>query len=141
MARTKQTANRSTGGKAPRKELATKAARRAAPDAEKPQRRRKPGRVALFEIRKFQKSTDLLLRKAPFARFVREIAQDLGLAHLRWQPRAIAGLQEAAEALLVRVFSDACCCAIHAKRVTVNTTDVALAMRLNGMAEQYGLNK
>jgi len=52
MARTKQTARRSTGGKAPRKQLATKAARKVAPTAEgvkKPYRYR-PGTVALCEI-------------------------------------------------------------------------------------------
>ena len=81
MARTKQTARKSTGGKAPRKQLATKAARKSAPTAggvKKPHRYR-PGTVALREIRKYQKSTDLLLRKLPFQRLVREIAQ--GTAH------------------------------------------------------------
>ena len=78
MARTKQTARKSTGGKAPRKQLATKAARKSAPNTggvKKPHRYR-PGTVALREIRKYQKSTDLLLRKLPFQRLVREIAQD-----------------------------------------------------------------
>ena len=77
MARTKQTARKSTGGKAPRKQLATKAARKSAPTAggvKKPHRYR-PGTVALREIRRYQKSTDLLLRKLPFQRLVREIAQ------------------------------------------------------------------
>jgi histone H3 len=81
MARTKQTARKSTGGKAPRKQLATKAAARTkgAPTSggvKKPHRYR-PGTVALREIRKYQKSTDLLLRKLPFQRLVREIAQGI----------------------------------------------------------------
>jgi hypothetical protein len=78
MARTKQTARKSTGGKAPRKQLATKAARKSAPatgGVKKPHRYR-PGTVALREIRRYQKSTDLLIRKLPFQRLVREIAQD-----------------------------------------------------------------
>ena len=78
MARTKQTARKSTGGKAPRKQLATKAARKSAPatgGVKKPHRYR-PGTVALREIRKYQKSTELLIRKLPFQRLVREIAQD-----------------------------------------------------------------
>merc|ERR1711933_75118 len=78
MARTKQTARKSTGGKAPRKQLATKAARKSAPaigGGKKPHRYR-PGTVALREIRKYQKSTELLIRKLPFQRLVREIAQD-----------------------------------------------------------------
>src|SRR3569623_889853 len=77
MARTKQTARKSTGGKAPRKQLATKAARKSAPatgGVKKPHRYR-PGTVALREIRRYQKSTDLLIRKLPFQRLVREIAQ------------------------------------------------------------------
>ena len=76
MARTKLTARKSTGQKAPRKQLASKAARKTAPatgGVKKPQRYR-PGTVALREIRKYQKSTDLLLRKLPFQRLVREIA-------------------------------------------------------------------
>eukprot|EP00994_Dinema_validum_P004589 NODE_2643_length_661_cov_471.084967_g2174_i0.p1 GENE.NODE_2643_length_661_cov_471.084967_g2174_i0~~NODE_2643_length_661_cov_471.084967_g2174_i0.p1 ORF type:complete len:113 (-),score=7.33 NODE_2643_length_661_cov_471.084967_g2174_i0:261-599(-) len=75
MARTKQTARKSTGGKAPRKQLATKAARKAQPSlggVKKPHRFR-PGTVALREIRKFQKSTDLLIRRMPFQRLVREV--------------------------------------------------------------------
>ena len=68
MARTKQTARKSTGGKAPRKQLATKAARKSAPatgGVKKPHRYR-PDTVALREIRRYQKSTELLIRKLPF---------------------------------------------------------------------------
>ena len=82
MARTKQTARKNTGAKAPRKQLANKAARKtasvsnpAAGGVKKPHRFR-PGTVALREIRKFQKSTELLIRKLPFQRLVREIAQE-----------------------------------------------------------------
>ena len=79
MARTKQTARKSTGGKAPRKRLATKAARRSAPATrgiKKPHRYR-PGTVELREIHRYQKSTDLLIRKLPFQRLAREVLQDL----------------------------------------------------------------
>ena len=79
MARTKQTSRKSTGGKSPRKQLATKAGRKSAPSTAgtpKPHRYR-PGTVALREIRKYQKSTDLLLRKGPFAWLVRELCQDI----------------------------------------------------------------
>ncbi|KAJ9504746.1 hypothetical protein QJQ45_008535 [Haematococcus lacustris] len=102
MARTKQTARKSTGGKAPRKQLATKAARKSAPatgGVKKPHRYR-PGTVALREIRKYQKSTELLIRKLPFQRLVREIAQDFK-TDLRFQSSAVLALQEAAEAYLV----------------------------------------
>ena len=94
MARTKQTARKSTGGKAPRKQLATKAARKSAPSTggvKKPHRY-KPGTVALREIRRYQKSTELLIRKLPFQRLVREIAQDFK-TDLRFQSAAIGALQ------------------------------------------------
>ncbi|GMI82497.1 histone 3.3 [Hibiscus trionum] len=107
MARTKQTARKSTGGKAPRKQLATKAARKSAPTTggvKKPHRYR-PGTVALREIRKYQKSTEFLIRKLPFQRLVREIAQDFK-TDLRFQSHAVLALQEAAEAYLVGLFED-----------------------------------
>ena len=119
MARTKQTARKSTGGKAPRKQLATKAARKSAPatgGVKKPHRYR-PGTVALREIRKYQKSTELLIRKLPFQRLVREIAQDFK-TDLRFQSSAVMALQEAAEAYLVGPFENTNLAAIHAKRVT-----------------------
>ena len=107
MARTKQTARKSTGGKAPRKQLATKAARKSAPATggiKKPHRYR-PGTVALREIRRYQKSTELLIRKLPFQRLVREIAQDFK-TDLRFQSTAVMALQEASEAYLVGLFED-----------------------------------
>jgi histone H3 len=135
MARTKQTARKSTGGKAPRKQLASKAARKSAktPSAgglKKPHRY-KPGTVALREIRKYQKSTELLIRKLPFQRLVREIAQDYK-SELRFQSNAVLALQEAAEAYLVSLFEDTNLCAIHAKRVTIMPKDIQLARRIRG---------
>jgi len=133
MARTKQTARKSTGGKAPRKQLATKAARKSAPatgGVKKPHRYR-PGTVALREIRRYQKSTDLLIRKLPFQRLVREIAQDFK-TDLRFQGSAVLALQEAAEAYLVGLFEDTNLCAIHAKRVTIMPKDIQLARRIRG---------
>jgi len=120
MARTKLTARKSTGGKAPRRQVATKAARKSAPatgGVKKPHRFR-PGTVALREIRKYQKSTELLIRKLPFQRLVREIAQDFK-TDLRFQSSAVAALQEAAEAYLIGLFEDTNLCAIHVKRVTI----------------------
>ena len=123
MARTKQTARKSTGGKAPRKELPTKGvATRAASNTssatvKKPLRYR-PGTVALCEIRRYQKSTELLIRKAPFHRLVREISQDFNDA-LRYKGTSVLALQEAAKAYLVGLFEDTNLCAIHGKRVTI----------------------
>eukprot|EP01099_Mayorella_cantabrigiensis_P005500 TRINITY_DN4440_c0_g3_i1.p1 TRINITY_DN4440_c0_g3~~TRINITY_DN4440_c0_g3_i1.p1 ORF type:complete len:155 (+),score=58.86 TRINITY_DN4440_c0_g3_i1:46-465(+) len=136
MARTKQTARKSTGGKAPRKQVASKAARKTATSApsvggvKKPHRFR-PGTVALREIRRYQKSTELLIRKLPFQRLVREIAQDYK-TDLRFQSTAVAALQEASEAYLVSLFEDTNLCAIHAKRVTIMPKDIQLARRIRG---------
>jgi histone H3 len=130
---TNTSARKSTGGKAPRKQLATKAARKSAPatgGVKKPHRYR-PGTVALREIRRYQKSTDLLIRKLPFQRLVREIAQDFK-SDLRFQGSAVLALQEAAEAYLVGLFEDTNLCSIHAKRVTIMPKDIQLARRIRG---------
>jgi histone H3 len=129
MARTKQTARKSTGGKAPRKQLATKAARDEG-GVRKPHRYR-PGTVALREIRKYQRSTELLIRMLPFQRLVREIAQGFK-CDLRFQSSAILALQESAEAYLVGLFEDTNLCAMHAKRVTIMPKDIQLARRIRG---------
>jgi histone H3 len=138
MARTKQTARKNTGAKAPRKQLANKAARKTAavanpsgPGGVKKPHRFRPGTVALREIRKFQKSTELLIRKLPFQRLVREIAQEYK-SDLRFQSQAVLALQEAAEAYMVGLFEDTNLCAIHAKRVTIMPKDIQLARRIRG---------
>ncbi|KMZ69659.1 histone H3 [Zostera marina] len=133
MARTKQTARKATGGKAPRKALAAKAARKSLPRGggiKRPHRYR-PGTVALREIRKYQKSTELLIRKLPFQRLVREIAQEFKF-DLRFQSHAILALQEASECYIVGLFEDTNLCAIHAKRVTIMPKDIQLARRIRG---------
>ena len=89
-------------------------------------RRYRPGTVALREIRRFQKSTELLIRQMPFQRLVREIAQTYS-PYLRFQSGAILALQEAAEAYLVGLLEDSNLCAIHAKRVTIMPRDMQLA--------------
>ena len=133
MARTKQTARKSTGGKTPRKQLKMVAARKSAPargGVKKPHRFR-PGTVALREIRRYQKSTELLIRKLPFQRLVREIAQE-HKQDLRFQGSAILALQEACEAYMVSLFEDTNLAAIHAKRVTIMPRDMQLARRIRG---------
>ena len=155
MARTKKTARKKTG-KSPRKQLVTKnpikkltpaQARKNVAKAnqaaqqnlgnppktgglKRPMRYR-PGTVALREIRRYQKTTELLIRKLPFSRLVREVTQDFK-TDLRFQAQAIMALQEAAEAYLVRLFDDTNLCAIHAKRVTIMPKDMQLARRIRG---------
>lgn len=123
-----------TGRSAPRKDLATKAARISAPatgGVKRPHRYR-PGTVALREIRRYQKSTELLIRKLPFQRLVREITQDNFNFDKRFQGSAILALQEAAESYLVQLFEDTNFMAIHAKRVTIMQRDIQLARRIRG---------
>ncbi|KAM3181700.1 histone H3 h3.3 [Hymenolepis weldensis] len=123
----------STGGKAPIKVIATKTVRKSVPSkggVKKPHRYR-PGTVALREIRRFQKSTELLIRRIPFQRLVREIAQEYK-SDLRFQMAAVVAVQEAAEAYLVGLFEDTNLCAIHARRVMITLKDMQLARRIRG---------
>ena len=158
MARSKTTARKKTG-KTPRKQLATKSPRktltaeqarkntlkanqaaqknlgnpRGTPvkgGVKKPMRYC-PGTVALREIRRYQRTAELLIRKLPFNRLVREIAQDFK-TDLRFQAQAIGALQEATEAYLVGLFEDTNLCGIHAKRVTIMPKDIQLARRIRG---------
>lgn len=129
MVRVKQTARKFTEGK----QLATKAARKSAQatgGVTKPQRLR-PGTVALRDICKYQKSTELLIQKVPFQSLLREIAQAIG-TDLSFQSSAVSALQHAAEAYLVELFEDTNLCAIHAKRVTIMPKDIQLARRIRG---------
>jgi histone H3 len=89
----------------------------------------RPGTVTIREIRKYQKNTDLLIRKAPFQRLVKEIATNLK-SDLRMQSLALLALQEVLEAYLVRLFEDSNDCAIHAKHVTIMPKDIQLAQRI-----------
>ena len=147
MARTKQTARKSTGGKAPRRQ----------PQRERVARtprmgRLAPGQLALKEIRRLQKTTDLLIPKLPFQRLVRasyswcrdqvvltpskarEVASQmvhLGTTNFRFQSQAIEALQEAAE-VIIHLFENANLCAIHRNRVTIQQKDIQLARRIKG---------
>lgn len=140
MARTKDTARKTTG-KAPRKGIASKGKKSGATKkkastsqsstgVKKPFRYR-PGTVALREIRRYQKGTELLLRKLPFQRLIREIATE-GKEGMRFQSSAIIAMQEATEAHMVNLFADTCLCAIHGRRVTIMPKDIQLARRLRG---------
>ena len=97
-------------------------------------RKARPGSLALREIRLYQRSTHLLIRKAPFARLVREllVTRHPAGAEFRWQRAAIECLQEASEAFLVCLLSDAYLCSLHAKRVTLMPRDIQLIRRLRG---------
>jgi len=147
MARTKTTARKSTGGKnirnyimrnvqhavkqPKRPQIGYKVAKKKPVAELKRHHRFRPGTVALREIRRYQASTELLIRRLPFQRLVREIAQDYK-ADLRFQSSALNALQEAAEAHLVSVFEDTNLAAVHAKRVTIMPKDMILARRMRG---------
>ena len=118
--------------------MAKKSGQKAPKGGVKKRYRYRPGTVALKQIRQYQKSTDLLIRKLPFQRLVREIACDSEViksplcGKVRFQSAAIMALQEAAEAYLVGLFEDTNLCAIHAKRVTIMLKDIQLARRIRG---------
>ncbi len=139
MGRTKQTMRKTVGHKAPRSLKGATVAPPAASGSgveggkvKKPHRWR-AGTKALREIRKYQKSTELLLRKLPFQRFVREIAQRVtGDSTLRFQAVAVAALQVAAESYLIGLFEDTHLCALHANRVTIMSKDMQIARRIRG---------
>lgn len=121
MARTKtvhrsNVGSKKVGGKSRSKAAAKKSVAKTG-GIKKPHRFR-PGTVAVREIRKLQKSTDLLIRKLPFQRLVRELASEVK-AGVRFQSSAIMALQESAEAYLVGLFEDTNLCAVHANRVTI----------------------
>ena len=138
MARTKESSRKSTG-KLPREVLVTKGKKSSLAKTsqgstsadQKRSFRFRPGTVALRDIRRYQRGTDLLLRKLPFQRIVREIAMT-GKDGLRFQASAVLAMQEATEAHLVNLFADTCLCAIHGRRVTIMPKDIQLARRLRG---------
>ncbi|WOH09539.1 hypothetical protein DCAR_0728996 [Daucus carota subsp. sativus] len=142
MARTKHPAKRTSGhrsrvfiqGTPRRRSTAT-------PNAQGQQQRKphrfRPGTVALREIRKFQKTWNLLIPAAPFIRTVREISFYLAPSITRWQAEALRAIQEAAEDFIIHLFEDAMLCAIHARRVTVMKKDWELARRLGKKAQPW----
>ena len=118
--------------------MANKGGQKAPKGRVKKRYRYQPGTVALKQIRQYQKTTELLIRKLPFQRLVREIASDSEIitsplcGKVRFQSAAIMALQEAAEAYLVGLFEDTNLCAIHARRVTIMPKDIQLARRIRG---------
>ena len=134
MARIKQTARKQASiANKTYKRTFSKAARKSAPSMgglKKPHRFR-PGTVAIREIRRYQKSTELLIKRLPFQRLVKEIAQNYK-SDLRFQASAVIALQEATESYMVSLFQDTNLCAIHAKRVTIMPKDMQLARRIRG---------
>lgn len=99
-----------------------------------PRRRYRPRNNALREIKYYQQTSDLLLRRLPFARLVREVTENyLGADYgIKWQSHAVLALQEACEAFLIHLLEDTNLCAIHAKRVTIMQKDIELARRIRG---------
>ncbi len=140
MARTKFTPRKSTGGKYPMGHLSTNAAKSATKSTKskavtggqaRARHRYRPGTVALREIRRYQKSSELLLSRGAFQRLVREISTH-HKSDVRFQSTALLALQEAAEAYLVGLFEDTNLCAMHANRITITAQDMHLARRIRG---------
>lgn len=131
MARTKETARSKSLGAKKSAKVAKKASSGAAKSGVKRAHRFRPGTVALREIRRYQRGTELLLKKAPFQRLVREVASALKEG-LRFQSSAVAAIQEATESYVISLLADTNLCAIHTRRVTIMPRDVHLARRLRG---------
>ena len=130
-------------GKQPRKFLIHKMLRKGIKSTggiKKPHRYR-PGMVALREIRRYQTSTENLIKRTPFQKLIREISQEYRICpdgpgtpsvQVRFQSTAIAALQEAAENYIVGLFEDVNLLAIHARQVTIMPRDIRLALRIRG---------
>ena len=96
--------------------------------------RYRPGTVALRQIQKYQKSTELLIRKIPFQRLVREVVYQMNKKDYRIQSTALLGLQETCEDFLVRMFDQCNQIAIHGKRTTLMVKDILLWKRLHNFS-------
>lgn len=134
MARTKNT-SRKSAGKVPRSAIKSKGKKvgssKASTTSKKAPTKFRPGTLALRDIKRYQKGTEMLLRKLPFQRLVREIAQT-SKDGVRFAASAVLAMQEATEAHLINLFADTCLCAIHGRRVTIQPRDLQLARRLRG---------
>ncbi|WUR02436.1 histone domain-containing protein [Vairimorpha necatrix] len=135
MARTKQSAKKTTGGKAPRKQLAAKSTKKTpsgTPGTEKrTKQRHRSGTLVLKEIRRYRKGTECLIRRLPFQRHCRAIVRESNnAAEIRFQGPALAAIQEAVECYLVGLFEDSLLCATHARRCTVMARDILLTLKL-----------
>ena len=130
MARTKRTARKDEVGKK-QSAFAKKQPRSQKGQATMQQQlhRYQPRMVVLRQIRRYQKSTELLIHKLPFQRLVHEILQGHSVGY-RVTPAMMLALQEAAEVYLVQLLEDSNLCAIHAKRVTIQPKDIQLARRI-----------
>lgn len=99
-------------------------------------RRYRAGTVALREIKKYQRTTENLIKRAPFKRLVQEVLRDFG-DELRVSKEAVSCLQESAEMFLINLLEDTQLAAIHAKRITIQPTDMQFARRLRGDSLRY----
>ena len=127
------------GGKQPCKHILHKTLKRKSTTGGMKPHRYHPGLLALHEIRRYQQSTESLIRRTPFNKLIKEISQEYRICpegpgtpsvQLRFQSTALAALQEAAENFLVGLFEDVNLLAVHAKKVTVMPHDIRLALRI-----------
>jgi len=133
MARTKALATKTGKAAKPEKQPMKKVAKvsKEAVEGEMNKKRLRPGQKALREIRKYQKGTSLVIRRAPFQRLVREIAKDV-MPDCKFSPNTLMALQECTEMYICGLFEDSQLCCVHAKRVTLFKKDMELAKRIRG---------
>ncbi|CAL8138784.1 unnamed protein product [Orchesella dallaii] len=95
------------------------------------------GWLSIQQIRRYQRSTELLIPRLSFQRLVRQVTQDSLDKKLKFKAAALEALQEAAEYHIVSLFEDTNLLAIHSKRITIMPKDIHLARRIRG--ESYYL--
>merc|ERR1712194_33365 len=138
MARTKAMAKKATNLAKGKGLIKEKPAKKRVPkdgDEPKKQRRNRPGTLALREIRRYQRKTDLVIKRAPFQRVVRDLADEV-MPEFRFQPSALNALQECTESFMISLMEDTNLCTLHAKRTTCMVKDMQLAKRIRG--DKYG---
>ena len=132
MARTKlQAAKKNLKGVQKPSKVASQKAKKATEDGETQKRRTRPGAKALREIRKYQRSTDSIVPRAPLQRIIKEITGKY-MPDARYSMGAIEAVHQCIEAYMVGLFEDTGLCAVHARRKTIMTRDMRLARRIRG---------
>lgn len=126
----------SSGGDSPPSSAPTSPVSQTTSHNKRKNKRYRQGTLALRDIRRLQKSTELLIPRKPFQRLVRDISEEIwkqfGQTALKFQTASLSALHEAAESYLVGLFEDTNLCAVHAKRVTIMPKDMQLARKMRG---------
>jgi len=94
-------------------------------------RRKRPGTLAIRDIRRWQKEIEPILARGPLERLIRSIAGEFD-PNARWQEVSLAALHRDLEVFLYRTFRNTNLCAIQAGRSTIQGKDVRLQQEICG---------